>query len=69
MFGCENRTTVPLEVMFSVRRSHNCARSSPLDTVRKVVEPNKTEFLMHVRRENLGSDLKLDYDFKHKEVA
>lgn len=28
MFGCENRTTVPIEVTLNVGRMQNCARSS-----------------------------------------
>jgi len=28
MFGVENRTTVPIEVLFSISKTKNCARST-----------------------------------------
>ena len=46
MFGCENRTTVPIEVTFNVARLANCARSNPQTIIKKIIEPNKVEFLM-----------------------
>ena len=67
MFGCENRTTVPIEVTFNVARLANCARSNPQTIIKKIIEPNKVEFLMHVRREELHlQPLRLEaVDFKH----
>jgi hypothetical protein len=67
MFGCENRTTVPLEVSFSVGKSKNCARSTVAPLVKKIIEPNRVEFLMYVRRDELEAPLGLDIEFRHKE--
>jgi hypothetical protein len=67
MFGCENLTTVPIEVTFNVNRIPNCLRSSQSTLVKKVVQPNRVEFLMHIRRENIaGQPLRLDTDFKRR---
>ena len=52
MFGVENRTTVPIEVDFNVGIAHNLAFSGQGHLARKIVEPNRVEFLMNVRREH-----------------
>jgi len=49
MFGAENRTTVPFEVTFNMGKSINFVCNGKSHVVTKVIEPNKTEFLMHVR--------------------
>lgn len=70
MFGCENRTTVPIEVTFNVSKLTNCARSTQQNIIKKVIEPNRVEFLMNVRREDIKQQpLRLDFiDFKHREL-
>ena len=68
MFGAENRTTVPIEVTFNMGRSLNFACSGVSHVVKKVIEPNRVEFLMHVRRDAVADEMMLDYDFRFKEV-
>jgi hypothetical protein len=64
MFGVENRTTVPIEVVFSVGRSHNFAYSGQSHLVKKLIQPNRVEYLLNVRREFTEEEMLLDYDFK-----
>lgn len=64
----ENRTTVPIEVTFSVSRSKNIAYNTINPTAKKVVQPNKFETLMHVRRNKIGEKIKFDYDLKYKTI-
>ena len=68
MFGCENRTTVPIEVSFNVSKSLNCSKSSKLPLIKRIIEPNKVEFLMHVRRQNTEAPLGLEIEFRYKEA-
>jgi hypothetical protein len=60
--------SVPLQVTFSVENCQNYVCSSATPTVVKVIEPNQVEFLMHVRREDLGSELIMNHSFKCKEA-
>lgn len=68
MYGAENRTIVPIEVTFSLAQSQNVAFSTTSPIVKKVIQPNRVEFLMHVRKEHLGKDTHLDYDFRYKDA-
>lgn len=68
MFGCENRTTVPIEVTFNIGRIHHSLRSSESAIIKKVIQPNQVEFLTNIRRSDLGTPLKLDFDFRHRET-
>jgi hypothetical protein len=68
MYGVENRTTVPIEVAFNVSNSQNLSFSTATGLVKKIVEPNKIEFLMHVRRELISDEIAFDYTFSHREV-
>ena len=69
MFGCENRTTVPIEITFNIGRIHNSLRSSSNAVIKKVIQPNQVEFLSNIRRADLsGPPLKLDFDFRHRET-
>mmetsp|Transcript_31110 Transcript_31110/g.30565 ORF Transcript_31110/g.30565 Transcript_31110/m.30565 type:complete len:124 (+) Transcript_31110:530-901(+) len=67
MFGAENRTTVPMEVTFNMGKSINFACNGASHIAKKVIEPNRTEFLMYVKREVTADDMLIDYDFKFRE--
>lgn len=68
MFGCENRTTVPIEVTFNAGKMNFCARSPNNTLIKKVIQPNRIEFLINIRREDNQVPLRLDIDFNHKEL-
>lgn len=68
MFGAENKTTVPIKVTFNVGRSQNFVCNTASHVVERVVEPNKIEFLTHVRRDDLKEEMMLDFDVKIKET-
>lgn len=70
MFGCENRTTVPIEVTFDISRLPGCLRSTQQAIVKKVIEPNRVEFLMNIRKDQINQPaLRLDaISFKYKEL-
>ncbi len=70
MFGVENRTTVPIEVTFDVSKLPGCLKSTQQSIVKKVIEPNRVEFLMNIRKENIAQHaLRLDaISFKYKEL-
>lgn len=65
MFGVENRTTVPIEVTLNISKAKNCAYSSATPVIKKVVQPNKFETFVHVRRQNIQKELKFEYDLKY----
>lgn len=65
MYAAENRTTVPVEVEFSVKKSQNIAYNTESHTVKKVIQPNRIEILMHVKKDKLSLPLNFDYSFKH----
>lgn len=67
-FGAKNMCSVPLQVSFSVENSINCVASSAEKSVMKIVEPGQTEFLMHVRRDDLSEQLTMSHEFKVKEL-
>jgi hypothetical protein len=64
MFGVENRTTVPIEVVFSVGRSENFVYSGTSHVAKRLIQPNRVEYLMNIRREFTEEEMLLDYDFK-----
>jgi hypothetical protein len=66
VYGVENRTTVPIEVTFSVAKSQNIAFNTTVPTIKKVIQPNRFETLIHVRRNKLTEPLHFDYDLKYK---
>jgi hypothetical protein len=68
MFGCENRTTVPIEVTFNIGKLNNCARSTQQSIIKKMIEPNRVEYLMSIRREDISqAPLRLEsIDFKFR---
>ncbi len=68
MFGCENRTTVPIEVTFNIGRIQNSLRSTESALIKRVIQPNQVEFLANIRRADIANPLKLDFDFKHRET-
>ena len=55
MYAAENRTTVPIEVQFSVAEGGDFEYSSESNVVTKVIEPNKVEFLVNVRKKDIKS--------------
>lgn len=69
MLGCENLTTVPIEVTLNLSRMGSCLKSGGNNIVKKVVQPNRIEFLTHLRRENVQAlPARLEVDFKWRIV-
>ena len=68
MYGIENRTTVPIEVTLNVSKSKNCAFSTMGPVVKKVVQPNRFETLIQVRRERIEEGMKFEYELKHRVI-
>ena len=69
MFGCENRTTVPIEVTLNLSKTNDIEVSAESKVVKRVIEPNQVEFLAYVRRQkDGGKGIDYDIDFKHKEL-
>lgn len=64
MFGAMNMTTVPQEVTLNMGKTMNFVCNSKANVAKKLIEPNKVETLMHVRRENLKDGMLLDPDFR-----
>ena len=67
MLGCENLTTVPIEVTLNLGRVANCLKSGGSTIIKQVIQPNRVEVLTHIRRENLAAlPIRLDLDFKRR---
>jgi len=65
-YGIENRTSVDMEITFSVVKGKNLAFSTPSAIVKKIVPANGFEFLMHTRKEDLTrTDYKFEYTYRH----
>lgn len=68
-YGIENRTSVDMEVTFSVAKSKNVASSitTKEPIIKKIVPAHGFEFLMHVRKEDLSKpEYKFEYTYRHK---
>ncbi len=69
MYGVGNWTSVPIKVTLDVSKSDNLLSSGlKSHVVSKVVEPNKVEFLMYTRREEMLRDMTFDFSYSIQEV-
>lgn len=69
MFGVGNYNSIPMEVRLDFGNSQNLLCSGINTTeIKKVVQPNKIEFMMYTKRADISKAQKLDYHFSIREM-